>query len=153
MPELLCLETPDWRLYVWSKDISASQQMLSHTLSFRQKKLPSTLFRFKPILHLTDLDVRVTEYQASDTPLFFENKLYEFDFQFIRPAENKRVRHRLKSVEDAFHVTGQSIRGSINFGNDKVGLSSNCNMFWMVFLNLKCFPLKFFLPKWIWNQT
>jgi len=119
MPELLTLDTPDWKLVVWSKNISQSQKQLNRTLSTRHKKQPGTHLRFNPLLHIIDLDSRESQYTYSDEPLFFENKLYEFDFQFHaeRSPINPAVKHRLRAVEDAFHYSGRSLRGSINFGN------------------------------------
>ena len=119
MPELLVLETPDWKLVVWSKDICQSQKKLSRTLSARNKELPKTCLRFNPLLHIVDLDSRERQYNYSDMPLFFENKLYEFDFQFQtgRLTTEPGIKHRLQAIEDAFHYSGNSLRGSINFGN------------------------------------
>ncbi len=119
MPELLKLETLDWTLIIWSKDISQSQKQLNHTLSNRHKQQPNTCLRFNPLLHIVDLDSLESQHICSDTPLFFENKLYEFDFQFHtgRLPEKPVVKHRLQAIEDAFHYSGRSLRGSINFGN------------------------------------
>jgi hypothetical protein len=118
MPEVLKLETPDWNLIVWSKDISQAQTLLAHTLKARKQHIPVTHLRFNPILHLTDLDSLETELTL-DRPVFFENKLYEFDFQFLRKISTEPViQHRLKTIEEAFHFTGNSLRGSVNFGND-----------------------------------
>jgi hypothetical protein len=105
---------------VWSKDISQAQELLRHTLKARNKDLPASCLRFDPVLHITDLDSRENEYPLSGDPLFFENKLYEFDFQFQanRFITVPVIKHRLTSIEDAFHYSGNSLRGSINFGND-----------------------------------
>ena len=118
MPELLSLDTPDWTLVVWCKDISQSQRQFARTLNARQKNLPATCLRFNPALHITDFDSVESEFQILETPVFFENKLYEFDFQFRRCSGEPILKHRLQAVEDAFHYSRQSLRGSINFGND-----------------------------------
>jgi len=119
MPELLKLETLDWCLVVWSKDISQSQKQLIQTLIARNKVIPSTVLRFNPSLYFSDLDCRKKEYGIEGKPLFFENKLYEFDFQFLagRVSGEPVIKHRLQTVEDAFHYSGNSLRGSVNFGN------------------------------------
>ena len=119
MPELLKLETLHWRLVVWSKDISQSQKQLTQTLHARNKTTPSTVLRFNPSLYFADLDCRENEYYIDGNPLFFENKLYEFDFQFLagRISGEPIIKHRLQTVEDAFHYSGNSLRGSVNFGN------------------------------------
>jgi len=112
MPELLKLETLDWRLVVWSKDISSSQKQLSQTLHARSKAIPSTVLRFNPPLYFSDLDCREDEYCMGGNPLFFENKLYEFDFQFLagRISGEPIIKHRLQTVEDAFHYSVNSLR-------------------------------------------
>ena len=119
MPELLKLETLDWRLVVWSKDISPSQKQLTQTLSARKKAIPSTVLRFNPLLYLAALGRREYKYCIEGEPLFFENKLYEFDFQFLTGqfSGTPVIKHRLQTVEDAFHFSGNSLRGSVNFGN------------------------------------
>lgn len=118
MPELLALESADWRLVVWSKDIAPAQEKLTRTLQARKKPTPATRLRFAPSLYLSDLDRQESEYIPATEPLFFENKLYEFDFQFHHDVEKPLIKHRLALVEDAFHCSGKSFRGSINFGND-----------------------------------
>lgn len=119
MPELLKLETLDWQLVVWSKDISQSQKQLSQTLNARNKAIPSTILRFNPSLYFADLDCRKNECCIEGKAVFFENKLYEFDFQFLtgRYSGEPVIKHRLQAVEDAFHYSGNSLRGSVNFGN------------------------------------
>ena len=81
--------------------------------------MPGTCLRFDPLLHLSDSDSLENEYITSDETLFFENKLYEFDFQFQseRLTSTPTLKHRLQAIEDAFHYSGNSLRGSINFGN------------------------------------
>ena len=120
MPELLNIETVDWTLLVWSKDVTSAQTQLKKTLAQRDKTSPVTFFRFDPVLYLADTDKLEASYIASDDVLFFENKLYEFDFQFHHPKQlhdSPVIKHRLQAVEDAFHYSGNSCRGSINFGN------------------------------------
>jgi len=58
---------------------------------------------------------------ALPAPLFFENKLYEFEFLFkgaVSATVEPVILHRLRGVEEAFHYKQRSLRGSINFGND-----------------------------------
>ena len=120
MPELLNIETVDWTLLVWSKDITLAQTQLKKTLIARDKAVPATLFRFNPVLHVLDTNRLEDRYIASEDVLFFENKLYEFDFQFHHSEKlhnDPVIKHRLQAVEDAFHYSGNSFRGSINFGN------------------------------------
>jgi uncharacterized protein len=64
-------------------------------------------------------------------PVFFENRLYEFDLQFpaATVALKPEIIHWRTNVQDAFHLSGNSLRGSINFGNDigwfRLGLEFN----------------------------
>ena len=127
MPELLRLETADWSLTVWSRDISKPLAVLERTLAARGKELPQTCLRFNPPLQASfgnppaGLPPPAAGCLALPGPVFFENRQYEFDFVFAdgsEPAPEPAVRHRLRSVEDAFHKVGRSVRGSINTGND-----------------------------------
>ncbi|NOQ63723.1 MAG: DUF2357 domain-containing protein [Methyloprofundus sp.] len=115
MPELLKLETPDWTLVVWSKNIEPAQAMLKRTLKARNKPCPVSCLHFEPLLQL---EAPLNQYTL-DEAIFFENKLYEFDFQFQsgRDINAPTISHRLKSIEDAFHYSGNSLRGSLNFSN------------------------------------
>lgn len=123
MPEILTLDTYDWTLVVWVKNTQRIANRLRQTLAVRGKKVPATVLHFRPDLYVTDEEQLFREYRVSDTPLFFENTLYEFDFQF-RPGRyesgSPAIKHRLQQVEDAFHYTqrGDSLRGSLNFRND-----------------------------------
>lgn len=62
------------------------------------------------------------EFLDKDGPVFFENRLYEFEFVFKDSVGNKpepQVIHRLRQVTDAFHFKhGKFLSGTINFGND-----------------------------------
>lgn len=123
MPDILQLDTPDWELVVWTKHTEKAATRLRQTLAVRGKTPPATLMRFSPDLLITAEDQAFSEFPVAETPLFFENKQYEFDFRFYRgrcDSASPVIRHRLQLVEDAFHYSerSQSLRGSINFGND-----------------------------------
>lgn len=123
MPEILQLDTPDWMLVVWTKDTDTAIRRLQRTLQHRDKPLPPTRLSFSPALLVTDEDCVLSEYQVAATPLFFENKLYEFEFRFRHgryEAGSPAVLHRLQAVEEAFHYAAHtdSLRGSLNFAND-----------------------------------
>lgn len=135
MPDIFSLKTPEWILTVWSKDIASAQAILAKTLSTRapHNSVTSSTIKFKPSLNTVEIDTgiqanfvlakddKVSSIVLSE-PVFFENKTYEFDFQFNDglSIHSPYVMHRNKRSEDAFHVTknGKSIRGQINFGND-----------------------------------
>lgn len=128
MPELLSLDHQDWTLSVWSKDIFALRNLMENTLRAREKTLPLTRLRFKPEVNLsvTTIDKSQSSVLISDAlsqpllPLFFENRLYEFDIQFKNKElleSEPTVIHSLRSIEDAFHFRRDNLRGVINFGN------------------------------------
>ena len=128
MPELLSLNHQDWTLSVWSKDIFAPRTLMENTLKARDKVLPETRLRFKPEVNASVISIDdsqsnalISQIQSQPLlPLFFENRIYEFDIQF----QNKQllegepsVVHPLRSVEEAFHFRRDNLRGVINFGN------------------------------------
>ena len=128
MPELLSLDHQDWTLSVWSKDIFAPRNVMENTLQARNKSLPKTRLRFQPEVNLsvTNVDEPNPYVLISDAlsqpllPLFFENRLYEFEIQFTNKElleGEPIVVHSLRSIEDAFHYRRGSLRGVINFGN------------------------------------
>lgn len=117
MPDLLTIEAGDWTLNVWSKDISGSQKRLEQTLASRGVGLNIEGIRFHPPI------AGIGGVQVLEEPLFFENKVYEFEFTFSDEIRNEKldaaVKHKLRLVEDSFHQTrAKTLRGSINFGND-----------------------------------
>lgn len=124
MPEILTLQGDYWSLGVWTRDIESPRRTLRRTLEKRGKTLPETVVRFSP-----ESVVLRCEFQEGNKPgsihlpdpLFFENRLYEFDFRFADSVDSSpepRVLHRLVSICDAFHLSGRSFRGSVNFGNN-----------------------------------
>ncbi len=129
MPELLSLSTRDWNLSVWSRDISQPRRTLDRVLAARGKTVsPSPLkMDVGRVFSIDTLDGPCLfeslnqKTTAESLPLFFENRLYEFDFQFKNqnqlPVEPNIV-HSLTSIENAFHFRRGCLRGSINFGNN-----------------------------------
>ena len=124
MPDILTLEALDWTLTVWTKDTVKAVSRLKQTLDVRGKTAPATLLRFNPPLGVFGEDRDLTEFAVENYLLFFENKLYEFEFTFTHglfaPEYVPFIKHRLSKVEDAFHFSERSqlLRGSIDFGND-----------------------------------
>jgi uncharacterized protein len=117
MPDLLAIHSEDWDLVVWSKSILESQKRLNETLIYRKAELKIEGIRFQPALPNIGDRLELAE------SLFFENKVYEFEFTFADPIRNEQlnacVKHKLRVVEDSFHLTkNYALRGSINFGNN-----------------------------------
>lgn len=132
MPEILAISTSAWSLAIWTKDVVGAQEMLASTLKRRAHGPPMTpILRVSPPIAKQDLEINgksalsvpaiadaVVEIPLAQ-PLFFENRDYEFDFLLRRPQKSApTIKHRLKAVEAAFHVSGKSLRGTINFRND-----------------------------------
>jgi len=120
LPVLLELKKSAWNLTVWSRDVSASQQQLALTLKTRGGISACQQLR------VDTSDVAENSSFASFSPseivlkepIFFENKLYEFEFSFDKNIINPKVIHRLVSVEECFREVPNGLRGAINFGND-----------------------------------
>lgn len=135
MPDIFSLKTAEWTLNVWSKDITSAQNVLAETRKARglSESPVTTMIKLMPPLAVVDVDSEFESTLGSlkndktgllvfSEPVFFENKIYEFDFQFVSGLgiSAPYVMHRNRSAEDAFHTTrdGMAIRGQINFGND-----------------------------------
>jgi predicted component of viral defense system (DUF524 family) len=119
---------------VWSKEIRKSQTRLAKTLKARSPGLIAhQSLRFQPAVTLIQclpvaLDMALPaaslqELNFSEV-LFFENKLYEFDFQFAAEVETRietqqpSILHRASGVTECFHFSRNCLRGAVNFGND-----------------------------------
>lgn len=129
MPDVLTLKTPHFVLSVWTKEIARPLALLEKTHATRGASLPASSLRFNPALTVESIS------PSSNAPLtgqpvgelvlpevlFFENKLYEFEFVFdgsVNEAVKPAIIHRLSAIEESFHCKQRSLRGSINFGND-----------------------------------
>lgn len=118
MPEILRLATADFVFTVWTKELASSQALIAKTYSERGLDAPNSELRFNPPLLVAE---QLLSSKTEDAVLFFENKHYEFEFEFNRPfseAEQPRLVHRLRNIEDSFHYSRGCLRGMINFGND-----------------------------------
>lgn len=153
MPDILTLGGKYWRLNVWTRDNESPANQLRRTLEKRGKPLPGTLVRFSPadaLLPAPSLNSPARCLVSFKSPLFFENRLYEFDFWLDHTVDlspEPQVLHRLSSVTDSFHLSGRNLRGSINFGND-IGLFRLGLRFYVErrpvehFLGFEVFPTK-----------
>jgi hypothetical protein len=129
VPDILTLQTPHFVLSVWTKETAKPQALLEKTHATRGASLPASSLRFNPALAVASVTPpsagSLTELPVGELVLpevlFFENKLYEFEFVFddsVNPNVKPAIIHRLSSVEESFHCKQRSLRGSINFGND-----------------------------------
>jgi len=156
VPEVIRIYTADWNLSVWTKNISVPAERLASTLEARGKELPAGAVRLFPALKVSgvspepinSIDEKISELSIPE-PVFFENRLYEFEFQFSgsSSAACPEIIHWRTDVVDAFHSSGNSLRGSINFGNDvgwfRLGLKfSNGQRETAQFLSFEVLPTK-----------
>lgn len=120
MPDLLTLTTPDWTLQVWSRDVETPRRQLQQTLAVRGgKQLPPSRIRLAPAEGADANGQLFVSGEASlPEPIFFENRQYDFEFEFVEGVTGQQVHHRLRVVEDCFHQRGRLLRGNINAGND-----------------------------------
>lgn len=129
MPDVLRIKATHWVLSVWTKDVQTPLDRLKTTLQARGRELTPAPVRFSPPLTVSDmqplvetvLPVQAVTELIFPTPVFFENRAYDFEFQF--PTDSARtlepaIIHWLKSIEDGFRFSRDCLRGSINFGND-----------------------------------
>jgi hypothetical protein len=149
MPEVLLIDSEAWKLSVWTKDADMPRHRLANTLVARGRTLPDSTLRLSPPVAIKtpeSQDYLHTAELVLPTPVFFENRLYEFDFQFPdgELTQNPKIIHWRSDVQDAFHRVGNSLRGSINFGND-IGwfrLGVDCGDGKKQFLSFEVLPTK-----------
>jgi uncharacterized protein len=117
---LIELTSKHWQLYVWSRDIRQPQAQLAQTLATRGLAMPQQFIQIHPFNDIKCTSLHDIHHHGFSfpSPLFFENRSYEFDFVFNDKVEDAEVFHINKAVQDSFHFTGKSLRGNINFGND-----------------------------------
>lgn len=145
MPELLKINTAAFEFSVWANDISSRESTLSTTLGKRSHSVTSgcttseppadTCILFYPPLAI-ELAASPAEVEATktipapisvlrlDTPLFFENTLYQFEWLFLIPVTNAHLTHRNESINSSFRFIPSSkgmparLTGTINTSND-----------------------------------
>ncbi len=155
MPELIRLQTPDFEFSVWANDISQRLSVYQNTMAHRASAnhaQPSYELRFAPAAQLSnaiepqglvadglvqsglaenDLVANGLAKQAEltlNSPLFFENTQYQFEWVFFSEVTHARLTHRSQNVNEAFRfapevktargVVPARLTGTINTGND-----------------------------------
>lgn len=152
MPELLRLQTPDFEFSVWTNDISARANVYRETIEKRANLLsaPSPELRFLPAQRVqaeffydatTDSPdssiakpnegIEATENVETkieslklNSPLFFENTQYQFEWVFFDKVTESRLVHRSQTINDSFRFASQRgqiparLTGTINTAND-----------------------------------
>ncbi|MDX7751745.1 restriction endonuclease-like protein [Aeromonas caviae] len=155
MPELIRLQTPDFEFSVWANDISQRLSVYQNTVAHRASAnhaQPSYEMCFAPAAELSnaiepqgvvadglvksglDESGLVANGLAKhaeltlNSPLFFENTQYQFEWVFFSEVSNARLTHHSQSVNEAFRfapevktargVVPARLTGTINTGND-----------------------------------
>jgi len=140
MPELIRLQTPDFEFSVWANDISQRLSVYQNTMAHRASAndvQPSYELRFAPAAELSNaiepqglVADGLTKHAelTLNSPLFFENTQYQFEWIFFSEVTNARLTHRSQSVNEAFRfapevktargVVPARLTGTINTGND-----------------------------------
>ncbi|HBO38374.1 MAG TPA: hypothetical protein DD638_06895, partial [Pasteurellaceae bacterium] len=125
MTELLYLDTTDFELSIWcngiEKRLDAYQKMLSsRDNSFeREYKLQfseinsDSLQIFSQTSALTKIKINENLTALLDTPIFFENLQYQFEWIFKVPVNDVSVEHHLLTVNEAFRFSqGKTEKGA-----------------------------------------
>jgi predicted component of viral defense system (DUF524 family) len=159
VPELIRLQTPEFDFTVWANDISQRNGAYQKTVSSRSgldvhatvdsaesdrwgEATPVHCLRFSPeitIQHISALDglveanASVVSELALNSPIFFENTQYQFEWVFLREVTDASLHHRSQRLNDAFRFAPEAssargiaparLTGTINTGNDLGWLS------------------------------
>lgn len=110
MPDILKVNTAQWVLSAWTKDLQTPIDRLVATLKARGTGLPSATVRFSPPITLSSIpapaEIVLSEQPLSEinlpTPVFFENRVYDFEFQFpagYHQTSEPKIIHWLNSVQ------------------------------------------------------
>lgn len=120
MQAVLCgLCAPHWELYVWTNDVKAPQQRLDATMASRKKTLPEQRVRVSPAAKVTwngSVPSGTPLTLRGEKPVLFENQSYEFEFN-LAGCKAAYIRHRSRSISEAFRFDKSVLRGTLNFGN------------------------------------
>lgn len=101
----------DFRFFIYAQNVSLRQERYTQTLAKRQKedneKNNYTLLVNK-------------EEKALESPIFFENMRYEFEWEFNADVSQAEVKHDLAAIVDNFRFNARTktLQGIIDTGND-----------------------------------
>lgn len=140
MPELLRIRTSHFELSIWCTDVSKRQLALEATLAKRNShsnqpsnSQPLSALRFSPaleILEWAEAEQSKNTFQAPqdsielESPLFFENTQYQFEWVFLKPVVTASLNHRSARVNDSFRFAKHRkemparLTGTITTAND-----------------------------------
>ncbi len=162
MPEVFAIKSTDWEFSVWTRDQETREQLLAQTMRARGRpESVDTEVKLNPAVLAFAIEVggqsikthdELLSSISLDTPILFENTLYEFEFVFSGGVHGTpTINHRTSRIYDAFRYTEKhgvkSLRGSFNAGND-VGWLRLPMSYWVngvereVSLSIEVFPTK-----------
>ena len=140
MPELLCIETESFEFSVWCNDVSRRQQTYQSMLQQRgvgplfANVSKTHLIKFQPAINILSTFIHPSEESNEpqpqvkvldlQTPLFFENVQYQFEWVFLKPVSEAYLLHPNQKVSDGFrfaparHGMHSRLTGTINTAND-----------------------------------
>lgn len=133
MPDLLRYGTANWTLNVWTRDIEPARSQWRRMLEARHSENAGKGQFLADCTNPGGIGYEMGFEGNGDLtdPVFFENRAYEFEFTFPQSVSAPAVTHRLTTVCDSFRSTGNSIRGTLNLGNDigwfRLGLEYTLN--------------------------
>lgn len=140
MSNLLRLNTSDFELTIWTRDLSRSRRALNKTIDKRSVdneqtglKLNKNIIKLEP----TDNELRFvygentpiiaispnSEFELP-TPYFFENTEYHIEWEFFTSIDDAYLTHRSRSISDSFRFSPARdnrparLSGTIRTGND-----------------------------------
>ena len=145
MPDLISINTSEWKLTVWSKDISGRlkqhESLLAKRNTINDVKYSVIKYDYNLTVNSIKTDVQgsgffqtIKNKQAiySTIPMFFENLVYDFEFEFDVNTEwndnfTPFIASGLSVIDDSFrfkiHNNIGTLRGSINTRNN-IGILS-----------------------------
>ncbi len=140
MVDLIRVQTPDFEFSVWANDISQRLKVYQKSVAAKaavNAVQPSYELRFAPAVELIKiiepqgLAVNSLTKQAElilNTPLFFENTQYQFEWVFFTEVSSAQLTHRSQRVNEGFRFAPElktarglvpaRLTGTINTGND-----------------------------------
>lgn len=135
MQALICIETPEWELTIYSQHLDNKQKTYLNMLNRRGADISPSSLKVQPPISTKKIKIRGQEQEvqegstisdiAFEVPLFFENTQYQFEWIFLQTdIENAFLGHSLKKISDSFRFTAKrrhsaaSLIGAINTGND-----------------------------------
>ncbi len=134
MPELLRIKTKDWEMSLWCNDLATKLNTFKKTLKRHKKSISESRILFSKKIDAEIyqpasnnwLSFNDTRNINLESPFFFENTQYQFEWIFFdKTVNNAFINHKLTSINNSFRFSSPRsendlprLLGSINTGND-----------------------------------